>query len=61
MAAWAIIANGPRTLGEMATQHREVGDLYDAYCRTCAPVSLPGFLGGLSLLVAHGALITRSR
>jgi flavin-dependent dehydrogenase len=48
------------TLGEMATHHREVGDLYDAYCRTCAPVSLPGFLGGLSLLVAHGALISRT-
>jgi hypothetical protein len=48
------------TLGELATQHRQVGDLYDAYCRTCAPVSLPGFLGGLSLLVAHGALTSRS-
>jgi hypothetical protein len=49
------------TLGEMATQHRQVGDLYDAYCRACAPVSLPGFLGSLSLLVAHGALTPRSR
>jgi len=48
-------------LGELASQHRQVGDLYDAYCQTCAPVALPGFLGGLSLLVAHGALTSRSR
>lgn len=48
-------------LGELASQHRQVGDLYDAYCQTCAPVSLPGFLGGLSLLFAHGALTTRVR
>jgi hypothetical protein len=48
-------------LGEMASHHRQVGDLYDAYCRHCAPVSLPGFLGGLSLLFAHGALTSRSQ
>jgi hypothetical protein len=49
------------TLGELATRHRQVGDLYDAYCRACAPVPLPSFLGGLSLLVAHGALTSRPR
>lgn len=47
-------------LGELASHHRQVGDLYEAYCQTCAPVPLPGFLGGLSLLVAHGALISRT-
>jgi flavin-dependent dehydrogenase len=47
-------------LGEMAAHHRQVADLYDAYCRTHAPVSLPGFLGGLSVLLANGALTSRS-
>jgi FADH2-dependent halogenase len=48
-------------LGEMAAQHRRVGDLYDAYCRICAPVSQPDFLGAFSLLYAHGALTSRSK
>jgi flavin-dependent dehydrogenase len=48
-------------LGEMACQHRQVPDLYEAYCRTQPPVSLPHLLGGLSLLVANGVLTDRSR
>jgi flavin-dependent dehydrogenase len=43
-------------LGEMACQHRQVPDLYEAYCRTQTPVPLPHLLGGLSLLVANGVL-----
>jgi FADH2-dependent halogenase len=48
-------------LGEMACLHRQVPDLYEAYCRTQVPVSLPHLLGGLSLLVANGVLTHRSR
>jgi flavin-dependent dehydrogenase len=48
-------------LGEMACQHHQVPDLYEAYCRTHMPVSLPHLLGGLSLLVANGVLTHRSR
>ena len=48
-------------LGEMACQHHQVPDLYEAYCRTQSHVSLPHLLGGLSLLVAHGVLTHRSR
>jgi 2-polyprenyl-6-methoxyphenol hydroxylase-like FAD-dependent oxidoreductase len=47
-------------LGEMACEHRQVPDLYEAYCRTQTPVSLPHLLGGLSLLVANGVLTHRS-
>ena len=46
-------------LGEMACHHRQVPDLYEAYCRTQTPVSLPHLLGGLSLLVANGVLTHR--
>jgi flavin-dependent dehydrogenase len=48
-------------LGEMACHHHQVPDLYEAYCRTHMPVSLPHLLGGLSLLVANGVLTHRSR
>jgi hypothetical protein len=37
-----------------------VPDLYEAYCRTHTPVSLPHLLGGLSLLVANGVLTHRA-
>lgn len=47
-------------LGEMACEHRQVPDLYAAYCRTHAPVSLAHLLGGLSVLVANGVLMHRS-
>jgi hypothetical protein len=48
-------------LGEMACHHQQVPDLYEAYCQTETPVSLPHLLGGLSLLVANGVLTHRSR
>ncbi len=47
------------TLARMACQHRHVPDLFDAYCRSCAPVPLPSVVGGLSLLVARGILHER--
>jgi flavin-dependent dehydrogenase len=47
------------TLARLACHHRHVPDLFDAYCRTTAPVPLPSVLGGLSLLVAKGYLIKK--
>ncbi len=47
------------TLARLACHHRHVADLFDAYCRTSAPVPLPSMLGGLSLLVAKGYLIKK--
>ena len=47
-------------LATMACQHRQVPDLFDAYCRTCAPAPLPHVVGGLSLLVAKGILHERT-
>lgn len=46
-------------LRDLAPRHSQVSDLFDAYCHAHAPVSLPGFLGGLSVLVAHGILTQR--
>ena len=43
-------------LVELAPQHRQVPDLFEAYIRRCPPVSLPDFLGALSVLLAKGAL-----
>jgi len=43
-------------LGRAASHHHSVPDLYDSYCRIVSPVSLPDFLGALSVLVAEGAL-----
>ena len=43
-------------LVELAPDHRQVPDLYEAYNRQCAPVSLPDFIGALSVLLAKGAL-----
>ena len=43
-------------LVELAPDHRQVPDLYEAYNRRCAPVRLPDFLGALSVLLAKGAL-----
>jgi hypothetical protein len=45
----------PRLL-EMAGEHRHVPDLYEAYCRRHARVTLPGFLGALSVLLGKGLL-----
>src|SRR5205823_6481712 len=39
-------------LARLAGAHRQVPDLFDAYCRTSGPAPLPSVLGGLSLLVA---------
>ncbi len=47
-------------LAEMAAQHRRVPDLFDAYCRTYAPVPLPNVTGALSLLIARGILHERT-
>jgi flavin-dependent dehydrogenase len=46
-------------LCDMACHYRQVGDLFDAYCRTHGPVTLPGLLGSLSVLVAKGVLVLR--
>ena len=46
-------------LGEMACRHRQVPDLFDAYCRRYGPVPLPSLLGSLSLLLARGVLRAR--
>ena len=43
-------------LVELAPDHHQVPDLFEAYNRRCAPVSLPDFLGALSVLLAKGAL-----
>lgn len=43
-------------LTELAVQHRQVPDLFDAYNRAAPPVALPDFLGALSLLIGKGAL-----
>jgi hypothetical protein len=47
-------------LATLASRHRQVPDLFDAYCRTIAPIPLPNVLGGLSLLVATGVLRQRN-
>ena len=47
------------TLARMACDHRQVPDLFDAYCQSCAPVPLPSVVGGLSWLVARGILHER--
>ena len=51
------IANvNARRLVETAVQHREVPDMYEAYCRDFAPVSLPDFLTALATLISEGVL-----
>ncbi len=44
------------SLRDVACRHRQIGDLFAAYCRTHGDVPLPHVLAGLSLLVARGAL-----
>jgi hypothetical protein len=41
---------------ELAEESREVGDLFERYCRAASPVPLPNFLKALSVLVAGQAL-----
>jgi flavin-dependent dehydrogenase len=48
-------------LGRMASQHRQVPDLFEAYCRAHGAVPLPSLLGALSVLLAKGVLTPRSR
>jgi flavin-dependent dehydrogenase len=43
-------------LAEIAEQHTQVPDIFEAYNRTCTPVALPNFLAALSTLVAKGVL-----
>ena len=46
-------------LGEMACHHRQVPELFDAYCSTYGTVPLPSLLGTLSVLLARGVLLPR--
>ena len=46
-------------LGEMACHHRQVPELFDAYCSTYGTVPLPSLLGTLSVLLARGVLRSR--
>jgi flavin-dependent dehydrogenase len=46
-------------LGEVACRHREVPDLFDAYCRKYGTVQLRNLLGSLSVLLARGVLKAR--
>ena len=41
-------------LSELAPAHEQVPQLFDAYNRSAPPVSLPDFLGALSLLIGKG-------
>lgn len=43
-------------LVEIAAQYRQIGELFDGYCRRAAPVPLPSFLRALSVLVARRVL-----
>jgi len=47
-------------LTEIACHHRQVPDIFEAYCRTHGEVPLPSLLGSLSVLVAKGVLTLRS-
>ena len=42
---------------DLAPQHHQVPDLYDAYCRTSSPVTLPDFLRALATAVSKGWLV----
>ena len=46
-------------LAEMAGDHDQVPDLYEAYLDRVATVSLPDFLGALSVLLGKGMLVNR--
>ena len=46
-------------LGELACHHRQVPDLFEAYCRTCGVVPLGSLLSTLSVLMAKGILSAR--
>lgn len=40
----------------IASDHTQVPDLFEAYCRTGDPVILPDFLGALSVMISRGIL-----
>jgi hypothetical protein len=44
------------SLLEIATRHRDVGEMAGAVNRSQPDVALPDFLGALSVLIAWGAL-----
>jgi hypothetical protein len=46
-------------LAEIAEQHTQVPDIFEAYNRTYTPVALPNFLAALSTLVAKRILTAR--
>ena len=48
-------------LVDMAEQHTQVPDLFEAYNRACPPVALPNFLAALAMLLAEGVLIHAKR
>ncbi|MDP6582081.1 MAG: tryptophan 7-halogenase [Vicinamibacterales bacterium] len=64
LPSWPDVKQGIRYLRnvdlvrlvELAPDHRQVPDLFEAYTQRCAAVSLPDFLGALSVLLAKGAL-----
>jgi hypothetical protein len=43
-------------LVDIAGQYRQVGELFEGYCRAAAPVPLPSFLKALAVLVARQML-----
>ena len=65
LPTWPAAGHGVRFLRdidlvrlvELAPEHEQVPDLFEAYIRRCPPVSLPDFLGALSVLLAKGALV----
>ena len=44
------------TVAAIATTESDVGGMYDHYVRRNGPISLPDFLGALSVLVGKGGL-----
>ncbi|MDA1092349.1 MAG: tryptophan 7-halogenase [Acidobacteria bacterium] len=68
LPTWPLNGRGIRFLRDvdlvrlvaLAPDHEQVGDLFEAYIRCCPPVSLPDFLGALSVLVAKGALVNET-
>ena len=40
----------------IASDHTQVPDPFEAYCRTGDPVILPDFLGALSVMISRGIL-----
>ena len=45
---------------QISSDHVQVPDLFEAYCRLDKPVILPDFMGALSVLLSHGILVNRA-